>query len=144
MVIQSQIDQGYVRFTEGVAAARELPIEKVREIARGRVWSGADALSLGLVDQLGGLKDAVAAAVRLAGLEPEAYRLEELRHDRELPFRRLLDFVGAAHLHAAMRSVLPVAVLPVERTLRSLRWLDDPRGVYAHCFCTPSLSSRSH
>ena len=143
IVIQSQIEQGYQLFTEGVAASRELPIEKVREIARGRVWSGNDALKLGLVDQLGSLDDAVNAAVRLAGLEPEAYRLEELHRPHDLPFRHVLDLLGNAQTRASLGALAPVAALdPVQEAAHALRWLNDPRGAYAHCFCTPSLGGR--
>jgi len=144
-VIQTQLEQGYKLFTEGVASARELPIEKVQEIARGRVWSGADALALGLVDQIGGFPDAVAAAVRLAGLEPDRYRLKESVEDRELPLLRVLDLLGTARLHAAARAWLPEGALaPVGQVARKLRWLSDPRGLYAHCFCTPSVSRPHH
>lgn len=138
-LIQSQIEQGYKRFIEGVVGARDLPMEKVRDIARGRVWSGADALALGLVDEVGGLNDAVAAAVRLAGLEPQAYQLEEFRHERGFPLRRVFEFASRAHLGAVAGWLQPVAALtPVEQVARSLRWISDPRGVYAHCFCTIS------
>lgn len=139
-LIQSQIEQGYQRFIEGVVGARGLPIEKVREIARGRVWSGSDALALGLVDQLGGLNEAVAAAVRLAGLEPEAYELEEFQREYGFPLQRMFRFAGQAQLGSVARAWLgPAAALtPVEQVAGSLRWLDDPRGVYAHCFCTVS------
>lgn len=142
-LIQTQIERGYTLFIEGVAAARELPLEKVREIARGRVWSGADALALGLVDQLGGLDQAVAAAVRLANLDPEAYELKELRHEREFPLGSLLQFMGHARIGGLLGSLLPArAQQPAENIARSLRWLNDPRGLYAHCFCTPSATGR--
>ncbi len=144
IIIQSQIEQGYKLFTEGVAAARELPIEKVREIARGRVWSGNDALKLGLVDQLGSLDDAVASAVRLAGLEPEAYKLEEIRQPHDLPFRHVLELLGNAQVRASLGSFAPLAALdPVQEAAHALRWLNDPRGTYAHCLCTPSPSRRA-
>lgn len=140
VLVQSQLEQGYKLFTEGVAAARDLPIEKVQEIARGRVWSGADALALGLVDQIGGFPDAVAAAVRLAGLEPDDYRLEESVEPRPIPLLRVLDFVSNSRIRAAAGAWLPEAALrPVEQVAHKLRWLSDPRGLYAHCFCTPSL-----
>jgi protease IV len=143
MLVQSQIDQGYRLFLEGVVGARELPIEKVREIARGRVWSGADALAIGLVDQIGGLNEAVAAAGRLAGLEPEAWRLEELREDRGFAFQRVLDFAGAARSRVVADWLGPAARLaPAQDIGRSLRWLRDPRGVYAHCFCAPGAAGR--
>jgi protease IV len=141
LVIQTQLEQGYKLFTEGVATARDLPIEKVQEIARGRVWSGADALALGLVDQVGGLQDAVAAAVRLAGLEPERYRLREAIEQQPIPLLRVLDLLGTSRLQSLARAWLPAAALqPVEQVADKLRWLSDPRGLYAHCFCTPSVS----
>src|SRR3546814_9864562 len=63
-IIQAQIDKGYRDFIGGVSAARKIPVEKVNEIARGRVWSGGHALQLGLVDEIGGLKQAELAADR--------------------------------------------------------------------------------
>ena len=144
ILVQTQIEQGYKLFVEGVVGARELPIEKVREIARGRVWSGADALALGLVDQLGGLNEAVTAAVRLAGLDPEAYRLEEFKDEQGFPLARLLDFSGGIRARVLADWLGPVAALtPVERLAASLRWLNDPRGIYAHCLCAPTPGPRS-
>jgi protease-4 len=145
MLIQTQLEQGYRLFTEGVATARELPLEKVQELARGRVWSGADALALGLVDHVGGFKDAVAAAVRLAGLEEGAYRLHESVEEQPIPLLRVLELVGTSRAQALARAWLPEAALkPVEQVARKLRWLSDPRGLYAHCFCAPSVSSPRH
>ena len=60
------MDRIYDDFIGRVATGRKLPVERVREIARGRVWTGAQALPLGLVDQLGGLTEAVAKARELA------------------------------------------------------------------------------
>ncbi len=51
-----------------MAAGRQLKLAEVRKVARGRVWTGQDALELGLVDKLGGLRDAIAAAKQRAGL----------------------------------------------------------------------------
>jgi protease-4 len=142
-MIQTQLEQGYRLFTEGVAAARELPIEKVHEISRGRVWSGADALALGLVDHVGGFPDAVAAAGRLAGLEPGEYRLHEAVEEQPIPLLRVLELLGTSRVQALARAWLPQAALnPVEQLARKLRWLSDPRGLYAHCFCTPSVSAQ--
>lgn len=141
VVIQTQLEQGYKLFTEGVATARDLPLEKVQEIARGRVWSGADALALGLVDQVGGLKDAVAAAVRLASLEPGRFRLREATERQPIPLLRVLDLLGTSRLQSLARAWIPASALePVGEVAAKLRWLSDPRGLYAHCFCTPSVS----
>lgn len=70
--IDKMIDKSYADFLEVVANGRGLTIKEVDRIARGRVWAGADAVALGLVDEIGGLDTAVKAAVELANLPPDA------------------------------------------------------------------------
>lgn len=70
-LFQTWLDRIYDDFTGKVARGRNLPLEKVREIAKGRVWSGEDAKALGLVDELGGLSDAVRLARDAAGIAPD-------------------------------------------------------------------------
>lgn len=67
-VMQQYVNRGYQLFRKRVADGRRLPVESVEKIAQGRVWLGADAIGLKLVDQLGGLNDAVAKAAKLAKL----------------------------------------------------------------------------
>ncbi len=67
---QASVEDIYGRFTGLVAQSRKLPIEKVNEIAEGRVWAGGTAHQLGLVDGFGGLDAAVAEAAKLAKLDP--------------------------------------------------------------------------
>ena len=67
-VMQQYVNRGYQLFRKRVADGRHLPEESVEKIAQGRVWLGADAIGLKLVDQLGGLNDAVAKAAKLAKL----------------------------------------------------------------------------
>ena len=74
--LMRSVDRVYERFTGLVAEGRNLPLEKVLDIAGGRVWSGEEALKIGLVDMNGGLKEAIAVAVEKAGLG-EDYRIEE-------------------------------------------------------------------
>jgi protease-4 len=69
--IQTMIDQGYREFLDRVAESRGMSPDEVDRIARGRVWSGQDAFDIGLVDNLGGLDDALAAAAGLAGLDED-------------------------------------------------------------------------
>lgn len=71
------MDQIYANFLTRVAEGRKLPLARVQEIARGHVWTGAQARELGLVDQLGGFYDAVDRAKALAGITGEA-RLKRL------------------------------------------------------------------
>ena len=66
--VNAQADVIYDDFTRKVAAGRKLPLEKVQDVARGRVWSGTDAKARGLVDQLGGFWDAADIAKKLAGI----------------------------------------------------------------------------
>ena len=73
--MQVSIDKIYDDFVGRVAAGRGLTTEAVDEIAQGRVWAGGDAIKIGLVDELGGLTDAIRYAASMAGLEN--YRLVE-------------------------------------------------------------------
>lgn len=77
-MIMRGVDQVYGTFTEHVAQGRNLSLEQVLEIAGGRVWSGQDALGIGLIDTYGGLKTALAIAVDKAGLG-DNYRVVEVK-----------------------------------------------------------------
>ncbi|PIY08497.1 MAG: signal peptide peptidase SppA [Flexibacter sp. CG_4_10_14_3_um_filter_32_15] len=67
-IIQASVNRGYVDFTTKAAQGRNMPVEKLREYAEGRVWTGIDAKERGLVDVLGSLDDAIAIAANSAGL----------------------------------------------------------------------------
>jgi protease-4 len=66
--LQGWLDKVYADFTSKAAEDRRMPVEGLREVAKGRVWTGADALGVGLVDQVGGLDDAITAACARVGL----------------------------------------------------------------------------
>ncbi len=68
-VIQNSVEDIYETFITHVSEGRGIPVRKVDEIGQGRVWSGADALSIGLIDEIGGLEDAIASAADLSALE---------------------------------------------------------------------------
>jgi len=70
--VEAEADLFYTDFVERVAHGRNLSVDAVDAVARGRVWTGADALEHGLVDELGGLRTAVRKAKVLAGLEEDA------------------------------------------------------------------------
>jgi protease-4 len=71
-MFSDQMEDIYVDFTTLVAEGRNMPIERVREIAKGRVWTGEQAKELGLVDELGGIMKAIDVARELGGIEPDA------------------------------------------------------------------------
>lgn len=83
----------YDRFTTLVAEGRDISPERAREIAKGRVWAGATALDLGLVDELGGLDEALAAVRRLLQLAPEAPLDIRIRPEEKYPAQRLLNLL---------------------------------------------------
>lgn len=70
-MLRASLKRGYDRFTSLVAEGRNMSRDEIETIARGRVWSGEDALQQGLVDEIGGFTDAIEKARELAGIEPD-------------------------------------------------------------------------
>ena len=68
-MLQASVNRGYSLFRQRVAEGRRLPVESVEKIAQGRVWLATDALNIKLIDQLGGIDDAVKKAAQLAKLK---------------------------------------------------------------------------
>ena len=91
-VINSSIIDIYESFVGKVADGRGMTVNQVKEVARGRVWTGTDALKIGLVDEIGGLDDAIAFAADQAGLE--GYRLYELPKLKD-PFEEMMKNLQA-------------------------------------------------
>jgi protease-4 len=90
------IDQIYEDFTGKVAAGRKLPLEKVREIAKGRVWTGADAKPRGLVDEFGGFRAALEATKALAGIPADAEINLTRMPQAKSPFEELAEAFGTS------------------------------------------------
>jgi len=74
-MIQKSVNEGYEKFTTKAAAGRKMPVDKLKSLAQGRVWSGIEAKENGLVDVLGGLDDAVKLAATAAKLKEGDYRV---------------------------------------------------------------------
>jgi protease-4 len=107
------MDRIYDNFVQRVAAGRRLAPDRVREIAKGHVWTGAQARELGLVDQLGGFYEAVDKAKQLAGISGEA-RLKRMSPSGS-PFEALQKILGVSASSA--------------RTLAAAAWLfGDPKA----------------
>lgn len=134
--LQSGIEHGYQEFLARVAQARNMTPEQVDVIAQGRVWSGADAHAAGLVDQLGGLGDAIASAAKRADLG-DTYQVEYVDRDMGLPERIAKELMGA---EASGMGFLPnLAGTPYAKVLREideharvLASFNDPHGIYAY------------
>jgi protease IV len=105
-LVNKWLDHVYADFTGKVAAGRGMTADRVHELARGRVWTGADARTRGLVDELGGIEDAAAIARRRAGLPenaplipfPGVNPLERLRPPSSSDDRRAALHAGALGL----------------------------------------------
>ncbi len=132
-VLQSTVEHGYRQFVNLVARGREMRPEQVEAIAQGRVWTGVDAKRLGLVDQLGGLDGAVAAAAKRAKLATwTVLRIEPEIDARQAFLLGLAEQFGlapAARRGSAMRTVIDGVLGSTEL----LTQLDDPRHMYTLC-----------
>ena len=90
----ASMDRTYEEFITRVATGRKLPVARVREIARGRVWTGAQGKALGLVDELGGVTEAVAKARSLAGIPADrSVRFKRFPSPKS-PWEALSDVFG--------------------------------------------------
>jgi protease-4 len=100
----------YDRFTGIVAEGRKLPLQKVQEIARGRVWSGEDASKIGLVDKTGDLIAALEEASALAGFKPEDGMEVRLNIHRSSPFDLLASTMMQAKAGGASETQIAEAL----------------------------------
>ena len=121
-VVQTSVDRTYNRFKEVVAEGRGLDPAVVDSIARGRVYSGSKAQALGLVDELGGLADAITSCAEFAELS--SYRVEHFTLDEE-PWRRALRDFGVslrganleAQIHALHTKIQRLGGIQARETL---------------------------
>jgi len=129
--IQALVDDIYDQFLTRVSASRKMSRDQVNEIAQGRVWSGRQAQKLGLVDELGGIQDAVRYAAKRAKIEGD-YRVDGPSEPRSLA-ERLFRLLNGSDERGFSESKGPAAELRgrFEQVLGSLQALNDPRGVYA-------------
>lgn len=129
-VFQRMVDWIYGEFVGKVAEGRKLERGAVEAIAQGRVWSGAEAVKIGLVDEIGGLEDAIAFAAEKAGLGAN-YRVTEYPRQKEL-FEAIQDLVEHhAPGFAKSRGVAGEVVRRIEAEVKALRSYNDPQGIYA-------------
>jgi protease-4 len=140
--VQILVDRTYRDFIDMVARHRELTTESVEAAADGRVWIGGEAARLGLVDRLGGLDQAVLSAAELAGLAPGSYSVEKLESELSWAGRFAISLVRVTG--PALRSIRLDSPLPASldqlldaatEPLAFFERLNDPRGIYAYCFC---------
>ena len=127
-IVQREVDNVYSDFLRKVAEGRNQPAEHIAKIAEGRVWSGIDALELGLVDEMGGLEDAIAYAAEIAGLgeDPSIRDYPQVKNF----FDELKENLN---LNTSVRHSSPILDM-IESTIdeiQSVSQFNDPKGVYA-------------
>ncbi len=139
-ILQTSVDHAYAQFLRRVADGRKKSIDEVDKIAQGRVWAGLDAERIGLVDHLGGLKDAADAAAKLAqlGSDYDVDYIEpglSLRQELLMQLRSESLRIGLLAGIIAPRSEIDRVLDPVLEQARAIARLNDPRGLYAYCWC---------
>jgi len=140
-LFQMVINDGYQDFIGAVADSRGMEVEAVDAIGQGQVWTGMDALNNGLIDELGGLDDAIAAAAELAEISDD-FGIKIIEQELSPTQQVLIDLIGTAASMgvdvsgwAGQSSVVDdIKDLVAEKTSTLLRF-NDPKGVYSHCFC---------
>ncbi|NJN21436.1 MAG: signal peptide peptidase SppA [Leptolyngbya sp. RL_3_1] len=130
---QTVVDELYDRFITLVAEGRNLSEAQIESVAQGRVWSGQAAQTQGLVDELGGLMDAIAAAAEQAELT--AWSIEEYPQPLSLEAQIIESLFGGISSRLQATSPLPTSPLLAEwealqSGLTHLETLNDPRGAY--------------
>lgn len=132
---QGYVDSLYERFTGIVAEGRELPIGQVNQVAQGRVWTGEDAIAANLVDELGGLEEAIALAAEMA--EMEDYQVDEFPKLPTFEEQLLNNFFGSNLAISKLMNQIPWRkdplmdeLLAFKEDLMLLEHLNDPNHVY--------------
>lgn len=123
-VVNDAIIDIYEDFVTKVAAGRGLTVDQVKEVAKGRVWTGEDALGIGLVDEIGDLNDAIAYAVKEAGLD--SYRVYELPKLKD-PFEQMFSNFGVSISSNLMKETLGANY----KYLRIFNEVENMKGVQA-------------
>lgn len=146
IVLQSSVESQYRRFLQLVADARGMDIEDVDRVAQGQVWTGAQAINRGLVDNLGNMDDAIDAAARLADIDDYTWHyIEKPLSAGEEILRGIIQNFGMAGAMASLvdSAGLSVAMQPtlspwssMLQKLSPLSGFNDPADLYTLCeFC---------
>ncbi|MCU0549148.1 MAG: signal peptide peptidase SppA [Leptolyngbya sp. Prado105] len=128
-IIQKSVDRIYNQFLTKVADSRKLEKSKVAELAQGRVWSGIQAKRLGLVDELGGLQDAIRAAADRAKLGDD-WQIEEFPKPRSFEERLLESLTGSSVEESIEIDPLTNEMKKFQAQFETLKSMNDPKHIY--------------
>ncbi len=141
-LFQLVVDDGYDDFLNHVANFRGMPKQAVDAVGQGRAWTGDDALAHGLIDRIGTLEDAIAAAAELAGLEEGTYGQFVIEEELSAEEQFIIDLFTVAKrvgfdpaVFRQRQSSLERIAERIENAIEPLTRFNDPKGLYSHCFC---------
>ncbi|MEJ7666694.1 MAG: signal peptide peptidase SppA [Hymenobacter sp.] len=131
--LQSEVNNIYADFTTKAAQGRNMPVERLRRIASGRVWSGTEGKKIGLVDVLGSYEDALKIAAARAHLKPGDYRVQRLPRQKSAVQKFFARFTGGddEDQAAAQARALQAQLGPLYPAVRQYQQLMQMRGVQA-------------
>jgi protease IV len=129
-VIQTSVDRVYDAFLRKVSEGRKLPGPSVKDIAQGRVWSGVRAKKIGLVDEFGGVEDAILEAVKRAKLGDD-WQVEDYPRAESFETWLLAKFNPPSKDANTKLDPVTAQVQIFQKELKTLRIMNDPMGVYA-------------
>ena len=129
-VLQRTIDHIYDDFLKHVSDARHIPVDGVKEMAQGRVWSGSQAIKLHLVDEMGGLQAAISYAGTLAKLGDNP-KITEYPVKKDLNEKLKELFKGSERPPVSKLDPINQELKALEAELHTLTHLNDPQGIYA-------------
>jgi protease-4 len=140
---QAVVDYLYHHFVSLVATARHLPFAQAEKDAQGRAWSGIAAYHMGLVNQLGGLQEAIAEAAKLAKLEPHHYDVRYLPIPEKISVQNLLGNLALGILPQGMLDLgLGGSALWKDSELTQMRTLlmaARPYGFFSYLPLDPTI-----
>jgi protease-4 len=134
--LNSSVDFAYETFLQVVSQGRDLSIPQLDPLAEGRVWAAEDALQYGLIDNVGSLQDAVAAAARLAGVADYGVEYVEMPlSPRDMLMKQLARSVGSLNLWTPSTASTALSGLlgSVRDAVDELGSLQDPANLYMRC-----------
>ncbi|KEY91091.1 protease 4 [Candidatus Photodesmus blepharus] len=137
-VFQMEIEHGYQRFVTLVSKNRNITLKKMGNLAQGKIWTGEDAMELGLIDQIGNFDDAIIEAAKLAELETyRVYRIEEAFLSPTKQFFQDIMRQIKISLEFNNLDILSSPIKPLTdqmtRYANLLQNFNDPKGHYAFC-----------
>ncbi|HEX8330099.1 MAG TPA: signal peptide peptidase SppA [Hymenobacter sp.] len=128
--LQGEVDRIYADFTTKAALGRRMPVDRLRRIASGRVWSGIEAKNNGLVDVLGDYNDALQLAAARAGLKADDYRVQRLPRQKS-EFENILSMFGGSDDDEAKTKAMKAELGPLYPAYAQYQQLMQMRGVQA-------------